>query len=198
MNLGTIEKNQSVSKVVYIQVKDIQNVRIDSLVSSSPYINAKLIDNPQKRDEGKIGVKVTALSELPIGRLNETITAFCNLENNSKAVLRVRANKIGDIEIKPESMNFIINNKNMKNLPKRILVINHNDNLPMILQNIYDPEDRFLIETKVIQEGYNVEILVKPKDEFTVQKKKLGGNLIIETNNPEQKTLTVRYGIRVY
>lgn len=198
MNLGTIEKNQSVSKVVYIEVKDIQNVRIDSLVSSSPYIDAKLIDNPQKRDEGKIGVKVTALSELPIGRLNETITAFCNLENNSKAVLRVRANKIGDIEIKPESMNFIINNKNMKNLPKRILVINHNDNLPMILQNIYDPEDRFLIETKVIQEGYNVEILVKPKDEFTVQKKKLGGNLVIETNNPEQKTLTVRYGIRVY
>ncbi len=197
LKVDDLKKGQGATKSAYLFAKNIQNTKIDSIVSSSPYISARLAENPAQLEENKFKVEIDISRDIPVGRLNETVTVYSNRETNGKADLRIYGEIIGDIEVRPLSFNFVFSDKKTENNPKKISVINHRDDLPLEIKRVFDTQDMLVIETDVLVEGKQMEIFARPLDKFITEKGRFPGNIIIETNNPGQRSVSVNYVIIV-
>lgn len=197
LKIDNLKKGQGIAKKAYLFARDIQNTAIDSIVSSSPFISARLMENPAQYEQDNFEVEITVSSDFPVGRVNETVTVYSNREEISTAMIRLYGEVVGDIEVRPLSFNFVFSDKKSENNPKKISVINHRDDLPLKIERIIDTQDMLAIENNVLVEGKQVEIFARPLDKFITEKGRFPGNIIIETNNPEQKSVSVNYIIIV-
>jgi len=199
--MGNVEQDKTVSKIAYLLAKDPSDLSVKELSTSSEFIKAKVLDHSDSdMKEGKIAIEVTLLPGLSIGRINQTVKVTPNNEALSEATLRIAGKIIGDVEVSPESIRFLIMTKANNSLmpdSHKVKIVNRSDTRILSVTDIHDPDDRMefdLVSFSTVQEGRVFELIVRPKDVSNITTA-VSGSFMITTDHPEQKEMKVRYAL---
>jgi hypothetical protein len=188
-----------VTKSAFIQILDPGRTEIRDITTSSPYIEAKRLDNTsQPGHEGEIEIQVTITPGLPPGRINETIVAQSNLTSKPEAKLRLSGIIVGDVEVTPDVLRFVYDESEgaQKQLPQQKLqIINRSTDISLRILKAQDLEDKLDLNLTTIEEGQRYELTATLRREALTTQGVISGALLITTNNPEQQEITVRYGV---
>ncbi len=133
------------------------------------------------------------------GRFSEFITAKSTNPDFPESRLRVSGTIVGDIQLSPEGISFMITNAGTDSAgstpgARRVYVINHSEELPLYIDNAVDPNGRLNIVVNEVTKGQRYELVITPKDVSSLTENS-NGSVTISTNNPTQKTVSLRYTI---
>ena len=199
MNFGRVKTNDTVTKSTFIQIMDPEKTKITDITTSSPFVLAKQVEASDSADNHtKIEVEITLLPGLPPGRINETVTAHSSLESKPEATLRLNVTIVGDVEVIPEMIRFVVKESQSapnQNISQRLIITNNSEKKLLQILGVRDPDDRLQLNVKTVEEGREFELTatVKPDTLFTLGSQT--GTIVITTNNQEQKEITVRYSV---
>ena len=162
-------------------------------------MSAKRVEASDSADNRtRIEVEVTLLPGLPIGRVNETVIAHSSLESKSKATLRLIASIVGDVEVNPSILRFVVTESqgaSNQNISQKLQITNNSENKPLRILGARDPDDRLQLNVKTVEEGQKFELTATLKPEALATSGNQTGTIVITTNNQEQKEITVRYNV---
>jgi hypothetical protein len=195
--MDKIREGQSSTKTTYIVVKDPQTTRVKELKSSSEYIVARVLDEPKVSMEGKIPVEITVKPGFPMGRFSGTITAISTVDSLPTALLRVSGSVIGEVEVSPDAVRFVImKNSDNSVVPtfQKISVVNHSEGRPLAITKAVDPTGMMSIEERTVKEGEEYTLIITPKNPSVLTANQTG-TIDITTDNPNQKELQVHYSV---
>jgi len=196
LNMGKIRKGQSVSRTTILLTKDPSIIKTIKFTSTSPYITANL-SNTLGAEKGRVNVEVTATSEMPVGRIDATITARTGDRSALETTLPIRGGVVGNVEISPEFLQFHIDSSksNSKSAKQIIKVISVVDEARLHLLGINDADQRlaFHVDTLLAEKQY--EISVTPKPMALGARQHVSGAIVITTDDKEQPVTTVTYSI---
>ena len=199
LDFKQVEENESSTKPVKIVVKDPATTQVTRLETSSPHIQATLSPAAPETDNPKeTMVDVTILPTMPPGRINETVTAHSNLISAPKATLMVVGTKLGQIDVKPDKLHFMI--KTTDSLatqvePQKIVLTNRSSERPSRILSARDPHNSVSAELETIEEGQRYEVTVALRPTVMDETRNLSGNIFITTDNPAQPEIKVKYTI---
>jgi hypothetical protein len=199
LDFGKVAKEETVTKSAYLHIKDPQNTKITDITTSSPFILAKQLKPSGTVDSGDIEVEVTLSPGLPPGRIYETVTAHSNLSSMPQAILRVEGTIIGDVDVNPEALSFIISESadgSSQSNQQRLSIRARSSAKPLKILSVHDSDDRLQLDLNTINEGRQFEIVASLKPEvLNTAEKSLHGLILITTDNPDQQEITVHYSI---
>lgn len=195
--LGKVSRDGSLTKNSFILVKDLTATEVLEVNSTSEFIVAKMLnytDNNGTYDRMKM--EVTTLPGLPLGRINESVTVKTNLEDKPTALLRLTGSVIGDVEVSPEWMTFVVTDVSStrpSSLTKKIFITNHVEGARLEIVDIKDSEDYLELTLKPLKDGDKYELTATLKPESIPEKGNISGNVVLTTNFPSQKEVAIRY-----
>jgi len=195
--LGKVSRDGSTIKSAFMLVKNLEETEVLGVTSSSEFISAKMLDytdNDGHYDRMKL--EVTALPGLPLGRINETITVKTNITEKPTAVLRLTGSVIGDVEVTPEWMTFVVTDASSNRpstLTKKIFINNHVEGANLEIIDIRDPEGHLELNLRPLTEGKKYELTARLKIDSIPERGNVSGNVILTTNFPSQKEVAIRY-----
>jgi len=197
LSFGSVSQNDSLTKSAFIQVKDPKKTKITDITTSSPFVNARQVKPPVlEGNKTKIEIEVTLLPGLPPGRLSETVTAHSNLKSKQVATLRLSGSIIGEVEVTPENLRFIIRdsvNPGDESATQRLVILNRAEGTPLHILEVKDQNDRLQLVLRTVEEGQKYELTAALKQEVLSTGSNLSGSIVIATDNPKQKEITVKY-----
>jgi hypothetical protein len=198
IGFGKIDQNQTSSKSATILVKDPSHTKLADLQTSSDFVRARVNDQDDRETSGgSITVEITLVPGLPPGRFNEFVTATSTDTSLPEAKLRVGGNVIGDVDVNPNAVRFVVREGDSSRVTpgqRKITITNHSDDRPLKITGVRDPDDRVTLDLRTLEEGQRFELLVSPKD-LKSTATNLSGSIMISTNSPSQNNLAVRYTI---
>ncbi len=196
--MGKIMKDESVTKIANLMIKDAEKTKIVDVQTSSKYVEFRQID-PIVGDDGytRIPFEIKLLPGLAPGRFRESLTVFSNLEAFPKATLGINGLIEGDIVIQPESIRFLVfDSSKAKNQTVQKLSIKYNSKeRPLEIKAISEKESRLDFELDTITKGSEYEIIATLKDEIVQEQGNRSGYIILDTNDPIQQQVKVLYQI---
>ena len=198
LNFGRVLRNETVTKSAFIQILDPDRTEITDITTSSPYIEAKRMKKPSVGHEGEVEIQVTISPGLPGGRINETITAQSNMSSKPDASLRVAGMVIGDVEVTPDALSFVYSESDgaEDQLPShKLQIINSSTGTTLKILEVRDPQGRLELKLETIENGQRYEVTATLKKEALGARGGATGSILITTDNPEQREITVRYSI---
>jgi hypothetical protein len=199
LNMGKIRKGQSVSKMAALLVKDPSIIKTIEFTSSSPYITANLSKTPAGpgAEKGRLNVEVSGTSEMPVGRINATITARAGDRPVSEAILQIAGAVVGNVDISPEVVQFHMDtSKNDSKSAKQIIrVISTVDEARLHLLGIKDADQRltFHIDTLLVDKQYEISMIPQPA--VLRARQNVSGAVTITTDDKERPVTSVPYNI---
>lgn len=195
--MDKVRPGQTVSKVTYLEVKDPRGVEVTNIETSAENITARVLDDPQSSEEGRIPIEITVKPGLPFGRYNGSITVTSNVDSLPSATLQITGAVVGDVDVDPETIRFVIM-KSAENsvVPayEKVKVTNYAEGRALNITGIVDPEGILDIEKQIVREGEEYTLLIKPRNPEMITDSR-GGTIRITTDNPDQKELMVHYSI---
>ena len=198
LGFGKVDRDEVVSKPTSLTATDARNLIGLDLVSSSEFITASIADSSGIRpDEKKVSLSVKVSPGLPLGRFNESITAKSSIDSLPDAILRVSGTIIGPVEVSPESVRFVLmQNAENSLVPEfhKVRIVNHDPERMLRVISAQDPDDRMNIELKTVEDGSEFELIFSPKNVESIEGK-IQGKVVIVTNHPDQRKLTLSYTI---
>lgn len=196
LSFGRIRQDETKSKTTYLAAKAPEALELEELTSSSDYVTVKVVDqSDDKEEENRVVVEITVLPGLPAGRLSETVTAKSKIDTLQPATIRVSATVIGEVEMSPETIRFLVmNGEDGSVMPDshNVKITNHSNTRMLKISSVKDPDDRVELNLRTVEEGKSFELIVRPKDASAVDKA-ISGTITIVTDHHESKELKVRY-----
>jgi hypothetical protein len=197
--LGVIEKGASSTKTTFLLIKDINKTKFTDLKSSSEYVKVKSFD-AIKNDDGtyKIPIDVTVLPGIAPGKFRETITAYSDDSVHKQASLRIIGSRLGNVIVMPEQIRlFTYDSLDSKNITaQKFTMKNDLAGRSLEIMDINDQDKRLDISVDTLEEGSVYELTATLKEEFiTTNKGSHSGFIVVQTNDPEQTEIKVRYQI---
>lgn len=195
--MDKIRQGASSTKLTHILVKDPETTKIKEIKSSSEYIVARLLDEPGTDKTGKIPVEITVKPGFALGRINGTITATSTVDSLPVATLRVNGAVIGEVEVSPDAVRFVImKNSDNSLVPsfQKVRVVNHSEDRPLAITKAIDLTGKMSVEERTIKEGEEYSLIITPKNPSALTANDTG-TIDITTDNPNQKDLQVHYSI---
>lgn len=184
-------------KSAFILVKEPAATEVLDVTTSSEFINARLVDYKDTKDQyERLKLEITTLPGLTLGRISETVTVKTNLTEKPTAVLRLTGSVIGDVEVTPEWMTFVVTDvasSRPSTLTKKLFISNHVDGAELEIVEINDPEGHLELTLKPLTKGQKYELTAKLKTETLPERGSVNGNVILTTNFPSQRELAIRY-----
>ena len=181
-----------------MSVKDAANTKITKLESSSPFITANQLETVVGDDgSGKIEIEVTLQPGFVPGPVRESITAYSNLENVSKANIRLSGTVIGDIKLTPETLRFDRNPMpgEQTSRTQKFQIANLSEERELHILKIEDPDGRLKLVLSTVEAGQKYEVQADLIEEAIGDGNYYKGKIVIMTDNPEQETAVVDYNI---
>lgn len=195
--LGKVSRDGSATKSAFLLVKNLEATEVLEVTPSSEFINARMLDyTDNKGHYDRMKMEITTLPGLPLGRINETVTVKTNLEEKPTAVLRLTGSVIGDVEVTPEWMTFVVTDTTStrpSTLTKKIFINNHVEGASLEIVEVRDPDDHLELSLRPLTEGKKYELTAKLKTESIPEHGSVSGNVILITNFPSQKEVAIRY-----
>jgi len=199
LNFGKLRTSDTATKSIFIQILDPEKTRITDITTSSPLVSAKRVEASDSADNRtRIEVEVTLLPGLPSGRVNETVIAHSSLESKSKATLRLIASIVGDVEVIPDVLRFVVSDSSGKSnqiITQLLKITNNSEDKLLRILGARDPDDRLQLSVETLEDGQKFELTATLKPEALATSGNQTGTIVITTNNQEQKEITVRYNV---
>ncbi|MFQ6007419.1 MAG: hypothetical protein ACE5K8_00560 [Candidatus Zixiibacteriota bacterium] len=198
LDFGKVSWDETVTKSTFLHIKDQQNTRITDITTSSPFISAKQLEPSTTVDSGQIEIEVTLSPGLPLGRINETVVAHSNLDSKPEATLRLRGTIVGDVEVTPEVLHFVIRdsaNPANQSIQQQLFVNNRSKDKPLKVLSVVDPDDVLDLELETLDKGQRYQVVATLKQEALSGATTRSGSILITTDNPDQKEITVHYNV---
>jgi len=195
--LGKVTKDEPATKSSFLLVKNPAGTEILEVTTSSEFIKAEMDDftsNDGRYEKRR--VEVTAMPGLPLGRINETVTLKTNLKDKPTAVLRLSGSVIGDIEVTPEWMTFVVADRSTAkpaNLTKKVFINNHVKGATLEILEVTDAAGYLDLSLKPLSRGMKYELTAVLKTEAIPDQGSISGNVVLTTNFPSQRELAIRY-----
>ncbi len=195
--LGKVSRDAGTTKSSFILVKDLAATKVLEVNPSSEFISARMLDYTDNNGHyDRMKLEVTTLPGLPLGRINETVTLKTNLPDKPTAMLRLTGSVIGDVEVSPEWMTFVVTDtasSRPSTLTKKIFISNHVEGANLEIVDIKDTEDHLDLELKPLSPGKKYELTATLKPDSIPGKGNISGNVVLTTNFPSQKEVAIRY-----
>jgi len=199
INVGKIRRGEPVSKTAKLIVKDQSLIDDILFTSTSPHVTAKLAVPPVGGEavESRLTVDITVGAEMPVGRINATITARTPKLPSAQATLSVMGAVIGNVDVTPESIHFYIDtSKNDSEPVKQIIkIVSTVEEGRLRLVEIKDADQRLAFRVDTVLAGRQYEITVTPLPAALDARQNVSGAVTIITDDKEQSTMSVTYGI---
>jgi hypothetical protein len=200
LDFGKVSKDETVTKSAFLEIKDPQSTKITDITTSSPFISAKRPEPSVQPDSDKIEIEVTLSPGLPLGRINETVSAHSNLPSKPQADLRLGGTIVGDVDVTPEALSFVISESadgSTQSNQQRLTVLNRSTTKSLKVLSVHDSDDRLQLDLNTIEKGHQFEIVASLRPEVVeTAEQSLHGMIVITTDNPDQPEITVHYSIR--
>jgi hypothetical protein len=195
--LGKVSSDASTEKSAFILVKNLEDTEVLEVSPSSEFIKARMLDFKDNNGQyDRLKLEVTTLPGLPLGRINETVTVRTNLADKPTAVLRLTGSVIGDVEVTPEWMTFVVTdgeNTRSATLTKKIFISNHVSGANLEIVSIKDTENHLDLDLRPLTEGQKYELTATLRPESIPERGNISGNVVLTTNFPSQKEVAIRY-----
>lgn len=199
LNFGRMSKDETVTKSAFLQILDPTRTEITDISTSSAYIEAKRLEGTSKEGhEREVEIQVTITPGLAPGRINESIVAQSNLTSKPEARLRLTGVIVGDVEVKPDRLRFMYSEADsaQEQLPQQKLqIINLSAGTPLKILEVRDPQNMLELNLTTIEDGQRYELTATLRREAFSTQSGAPGTLLITTNNPEQREITIRYSV---
>lgn len=195
--LGKVGRDEGTTKSAFMLVKDPANTKIDEITTSSEFITARLLDYTDRKGQyDRLKIEVKTMPGLPLGRISETVTVKTNLEDKPTAVLRLTGSVIGDVEVTPEWMTFVITDVSLSRpatLVKKIFITSHIEDASLEIKDIRDDQGHLDLSIRPLNEGKKYELTARLKTDTIPERGNVSGNVVLTTNFPSQKEVAIRY-----
>jgi hypothetical protein len=199
LNVGKLRKGQPFSRTATLLAKDQSLIKDIQFTSSSPYVTANPANTPAGggAEKGRLTVEVTVGAEMPVGRINATITARTRNQPPAQASLQIMGAVIGNVDVTPESIHFYIDtSKNDSGPVKQVIkVVSTVDAARLRLIEIKDADQRLAFRVDTVLAGKEYEITVTPLPAALNAGQDVAGVVTIITDDKEQPVTSVTYGL---
>ncbi len=194
--MGRIRKGESVSRTATLLMKDTSKRDLLEIGSKSSQIDVQIVDNDDEKDGG-IEVEVTVNADDSFGRLDERVSAKLTDGSHPESILRIIANIIGNVEVDPRSIHFIIDTAQAEpDVPIReVKVFSNSENAGFGLLSVEDTKDLLTINADTIIAGKQYRILTRPNEKAMKLNRITSGSVRIKTDDPEQPEVSFSYRI---
>lgn len=199
LNFGKISEGETVTRSTSLQIMDPDKTKIIEITTSSPFVQAVQVpssSSPGNRSEAEI--QVTISPGLPPGRIHETVTARSNLESKPEAKLYLAGTVVGDVEVIPDVLRFIVDESKPEGegiLRGKLQIINRSASKTLRVLETRDPKNMLDLSLATVEEGQIYELTATLRKEALAVQGDTVAQLVIVTNDPEQKNITVSYRI---
>ncbi len=196
LNMGRIRKGESTSKTAVLLIKDHSRRSLVELGTQSSHVVAKTL-GPSSSGEGRIDVEVIVSRETPPGRLNETITARLSDDSYPAASLRITGTVLGNVEVTPESVRFIVDTSRSvaDQAEQRVKVASTQNEARLQLLSVEDSKNLLAIEIDTVVADEHYVIRAKPNENALELERSASGEVKILTDDVEQPEMRFRYSI---
>ena len=204
---GDIKKGFHVTKKLFILAPEGEELSILNIEPSSKYLSTKVFESGEKDNKG-FEVEVTLASEVPMGKLEETLIIHTSSTKSPTIEIPVTGNIKGNIELRPDM--FFFGSFKKGETPTSKVTISTKSEEPLKIEKI-DPEplsdkdlkageqarfragnplsDYISVTITPKTEGKEYEITATLKDNAPVGTIK--GTITIRTNNSDQPTIEI-------
>lgn len=195
--MGKVRQDETVSKSAFLQIKDMDKIKITDIKSSSEFITVEHVPNADLLEENQLEYKVTLSPGLPIGRINEEITVRSNSEERPEAKLRLSGSIVGDVEASPEAIRFTLMDTTFTTprQSKYAVIMNHRKELPLEVLEVSDPDNKLDLELKTMIPGEKFQVTATPTEAAMRSQSNLKGKILVKTNNPDQPEVSIDYHV---
>ena len=196
LDMGRIHKGESSTKTAVLLFKDSSKRDLLELSSSKDHIVTRSTGSSSD-NESRIDVEVTVGPDTPPGRLNETITAKLSDGSYPAASLRIAGIVVGNVEVSPETMRFTVDTSRTaaNQSEQRVRVVSTQDGALLRLLSVEDTKKLLVIEVDTTVPGDQYVISARPSDDALVLKRNTSGEIKIQTDDPDQPDMRIRYSI---
>ena len=196
LDMGRIRNGQTESKTVVLMLKDMSKRQLLEVSSQSPHVTARVV-GPPAGSEDRLEVEVVVGPDMPLGRINETVTASVTDSSYPAAALQVNGNVVGNVEVIPGTVRFAVDTSlSLTDQPSQtVRIVSTQEGASLRLLGVQDANDllSFEIDTLVADKQYS--ITMKPGKNAVEQRRSVSGVVIILTDDPIQSEVRVPYGI---
>ena len=195
MRFDVVNKDVGATKTNRILIKNPDETRIDSIVTSSRFVTAKLVDDPANFNPGKRELEIKLLPGLPLGNMNESIAVYSNLSGKPRLTLNVNANVIGDVRVDPMAITFVISDSGtvLGNKLYTVKIESYMNGKNLEILGVTDSDSLLDITKKTITDGHDYNLEITPDLKKLPEEQRREGHITISTNSDVQKNIDVTY-----
>lgn len=199
LRFGKIGKDEKLTKDAYVVIQNPDKTKIVDVKTSSPHIKARMVGEPEKKnDQYRAKIAITAGPGLPIGKLQDRVTVTSNDPQNHEATLDVYGVVIDNVEVQPDSINFLVDDsrKFTNTKTQSISVVNYITESPLKIKDVIDSGNNLNIDVKTIDPGVRYLVLATIKDDAFGDKPLLTGDIKIVTDNKNYGEFDIKYSAK--
>jgi len=192
--LGSFRKGETPVKYIVLEGKDNAKTNITKveIAGKNKFLKLDIVADSTVEISNK-KIMITVLPDVGVGKLRERIIIHTDHEKIKKLSVYVHGEVKGDITIKPTYVSLGSLKKDQKTVKTITLDSAENTSFKVLSVASSDPEVNAELET--VEEGKSYRINVSPIDGYI--KDILRGDILIKTDNEEQKEIKVKFFGRV-
>jgi len=196
LDMGRIRSGQAESRTVALMLKDISKRQLIEISSQSPHVTARIVGSPDD-SEGSLEVEVAVGTEMPPGRINETVTARVTDGSYEAVSLIVSGYVIGNVEVIPETVRLAVvtSPSGTDQSSQTVRVISTQEGASLRLLGVRDLNHLLAFEIETLVADRQYAITMKPRKNVAEEGRDVSGIVIILIDDPMQSELRVPYGI---
>jgi hypothetical protein len=186
LDFGRISKDTTVTKTAVLQVLKPEKTKVLGITTSSPYVKAERVPGPSGAgDEGETEI--------------ETVTVRSDLASKPEAQLHLTGMIVGDVEVTPDRLRFWYSadhNAERQILQHKVQIINRSADKTLKILDVRDSRNMLDLSLATVDEGRHYELTATlKKEDLEAGKGGQAGQLIITTNDPDQREISIGYWV---
>lgn len=196
-DFGRSRRGEPVSITTTLLVKDPSIRNTVTFVSSSPHITATLAKAPagSASENGKLTVEVKGSSDMPVGKINATLTARAGVSSVADAGIQIQGTVVGNVEVTPDRVQFHVDTSKADAKPVKqvIKVVSTEDGAQIHILDIKDVDQRLKFHVDTLLADKQYEISLTPLQAVMRARQNVSGAITITTDDKEQPATFVSY-----
>jgi hypothetical protein len=199
LNFGNIRRRGQATKDAYVSLRGFRDVGIDSISTTSSYIQAEEVPCTDSiKCHNKLKVAVTVGPDIDDDLLNGHVTVYLSNYRRPNSRLYIYGLVVDDIEVTPQKLTFIVTDGEFadQHLRRTINVTNYHTDLPLEIVDVTDAQGFFECRIDPGRTKNERLVTVMGTDKMMTVDKDMRSEIIISTNNPDQRLVKIPFEVK--
>lgn len=198
LSLGDILADHKTIKDAYIDVRNFVDVKVDTIITSAPYVTARVVSTPDSVVATKrMKLEVTIGPGLKPGLFSEWLTVKYTNPERPESKMYIYGIAVRDVEVTPLALTYIVLDTAISEKPQtRILTVtSHQPDADVKILKVSDPGGLLSYDVSEVEPGQKYKITVTLDETKLAPGASIASNVIISTNQPEQAEIKIPFRI---